>query len=123
MSYAFATFCPWRVQMTRTIQRRTRKIGALAVAAMTLAVARPWTLFAQAPEPAKVKFAQINAADMKEWLTVLASDGFQGRRFLTEGYGMAAAYVAERLKEFGVKPFGDSGSYFQIVPYRSYRVS
>ena len=36
---------------------------------------------------------------------------------------MAAAYVAEHLKQFGVKPIGDGGSYFQVVARKGYRVT
>ena len=91
---------------------------------MAAAAGRPWTLIAQGPEPAKgVRFAQINPTDLKEWLTDLASDAFQGRQAFTEGYGMAAAYVAEHLKAFGVKPMGDNGSYFQVVARKGYRVT
>src|SRR6478609_5175425 len=77
-------------------------------------VAHPWTTSAQAPEPAKgVKFSQIREADAKEWLTYLSSDELQGRQVFTEGYGLAAAYVADRLKDWGIKPLGDDGTYFQ----------
>jgi peptidase M28-like protein len=85
---------------------------------------QPWRLLAQAPEPAKgVKFAQISPADMKEWLTYLASDELQGRQVFTEGYGNAAQYIADNLKAWGVKPMGDNGTYFQIVKLRGYRVT
>jgi hypothetical protein len=78
---------------------------------------------AQSPEPAKgVKFPIISEADLKGWLTYLASDELEGREVFTEGYGIAAQFIAERLREWGVKPLGDHGSYFQIVKLRSYRV-
>jgi len=101
------------------------RVALLALGALSIALGRPWTLVAQVPgpEPAKVRYAQINQADLKEWLTELASDAFQGRQAFTEGYGMAAAYVAEHLKQFGVKPIGDGGSYFQVVARKGYRVT
>ena len=34
----------------------------------------------------------------EEWLTYLASDALQGRQVFTEGYGLAAAYIAEHLR-------------------------
>ena len=49
-------------------------------------------------------------ADLKEWLTYLASDQLQGRPTYTEGLGLAASYIAEHLKAWGVKPAGDDGS-------------
>lgn len=104
--------------------RRTLHISLAALAVMTSAIARPWTLIAQGPEPAKgVRFVQINANELKVWLSDLASDAFQGRAAFTEGYGMAAAYIAEHLKSFGVKPMGDDGSYFQVVARKGYRIT
>jgi hypothetical protein len=52
---------------------------------------------------------------MKEWLSYIASDQLQGRQVYTEGLGLAASYIAEHLKAWGVKPAGDDGSYFQVV--------
>lgn len=102
---------------------RTMRV-ALGVGALTAALAGPWAAGAQAPEPAKgVRFASISPADLKEWLTYISSDEMQGRQVFTEGYGAAAEYVAERLRQFGVKPIGEHGSYFQIVKLRSYRVT
>jgi hypothetical protein len=52
---------------------------------------------------------------MKEWLTYIASDDLQGRQVFTEGLAFAGAYVADHLREWGVKPAGDNGTYFQTV--------
>ena len=57
----------------------------------------------------------ITQEDLKEWLTYLASDELEGRNTYTEGLGLAAGYIAERLKSWGVKPGGPNGSYFQRV--------
>ena len=82
------------------------------------------TLVAQAPRPATdVKFAPIRADEMKEWLTYLASDELQGRQVFTEGYGLAAQYVAERLRSWDVKPLGEGNSYLQPVRVRGYRAT
>jgi hypothetical protein len=59
--------------------------------------------------------ASIEEAAAREWLTYLASDQLQGRATYTEGLGLAAAYIAQHLKEWGVTPAGDDGSYFQTV--------
>jgi hypothetical protein len=81
-------------------------------------------LLAQAPEPAKgVKYARINADEMREWLTYLASDELQGRQVFTEGYGLAASYVADHLKAWGVTPAGDEHSYYERVRIRGYRTT
>ena len=52
---------------------------------------------------------------LRTWLTYLASDDLQGRLAYTEGLGLAAAYIARHLAEWGVTPAGDSGGYFQEV--------
>jgi Peptidase family M28 len=57
----------------------------------------------------------IEIGSLKEWLAFLSSDELQGRATYTEGLGTAATYIAERLKEWGVKPVGDNGTYFQTV--------
>ena len=57
----------------------------------------------------------IKSEDLKKWLTYIASDELQGRALYSTGLGLAAAYIEARLREWGVKPAGDSGSYFQTV--------
>jgi hypothetical protein len=105
-------------------RRWSIRVSAMAVVGLSLGIAQPWRLSAQAPEPAKgVKYAQVSPADMKEWLTYLSSDELQGRQVFTEGYGLAAAYVADRLKLWGVKPLGDDGTYFENVKLKGYRVT
>ena len=61
--------------------------------------------------------------DARGWLGYLASDALQGREVFTEGYGMAASYVAGHLAAWGVKPLGDDGSFFQSVRQRAYKVT
>jgi hypothetical protein len=105
----------------KTSDRRTA--AGLAWLAFAASFWQPWTLLrAQAPEPARTRYAQISQADLKEWLTYLASDTLQGRQVFTEGYGLASAYVADRLRSWGVKPLGDGGTYFENVKLRGYRV-
>src|SRR5262245_40630948 len=58
---------------------------------------------------------RIEPADLRRWLSYLASDELEGRATFSEGLGLAAAYLAEQLRSFGVRPGGDNGSYFQRV--------
>jgi hypothetical protein len=98
--------------------------AAIAAIVAALTVARPWHMLAQSPEPAKgVTYAQLNPAEIKEWLTYLSSDELQGRQIFTEGYGLAASYVADHLKEWRLKPLGDNGTYFQPVKLNGYKVT
>src|SRR5215469_9271486 len=57
----------------------------------------------------------ITPEELKEWLGYLASDELEGRNTFSEGLGLAAAYIADQLKAWGVRPGGDKGSYFQRV--------
>src|ERR1044071_1699704 len=59
--------------------------------------------------------ASIAAADLKEWLSFIASDALDGRALYSAGMGQAAAYVEEHLQEWGVQRAGDDGSYLQTV--------
>jgi hypothetical protein len=59
--------------------------------------------------------AAFEEADLRRWLSYLASDELQGRQVYTEGIGLAGAYIARNLEQFGVAPAGDRGTYFQTV--------
>lgn len=82
-----------------------------------------WGPAVQVADAQRGRKATIAESDLREWLTYLSSDALEGRRLFTEGYGLAAQYVAERLREMGVKPGGDNGTYFQSVKQRDYRVT
>lgn len=106
--------------MRRELMRRWR-LGLLIVALM--APAAPGSLRAQAPVAASLDLTQIAEADVREWLTTLSSDAMMGRATFTEGYGLAAGYVASELARLGVEPLGADGTYWQPVTRRSYRVT
>src|SRR5262245_16267463 len=80
-----------------------------------------WALFVGlcvvvgAPDAASPGAAAIRADDLKEWLTYIASDELEGRGNYSVGLGLAAAYIENHLRLWGVKPAGDSGSYLQAV--------
>ncbi len=57
----------------------------------------------------------IDAQQLKEWLTYFSSDALEGRATFSEGLGLAAAYIADQLKSWGVRPAGDDETYFQRV--------
>jgi hypothetical protein len=65
--------------------------------------------------------AEIKTEELKDWLTYLASDEFEGRATYSEGLGLAAGYIANQLKSWGIKPGGPNGSYFQRVAVRGYK--
>ena len=81
-------------------------------------------MHAQVPAPAKaVRFSQITPAELTEYLTYLSSDQLTGRQIYTEGYGLAAGYIQEHLRQWGVKAIGENGTYLQTVKSRGYKVT
>ncbi|HRJ28883.1 MAG TPA: M28 family peptidase [Cyclobacteriaceae bacterium] len=68
-----------------------------------------------AQDPVAQKYGQlVTAADLKEYLTIIASDALEGRRTGSRGQRMAAAFIAAHFEEHGLQgPV--NGSYFQPV--------
>jgi peptidase M28-like protein len=64
----------------------------------------------------------IAAAQLKEWLYVVASDDMEGRETPSRGLDMTAKFIADHLSQWGVKPGGDDGTYFQKFALTSRRV-
>jgi hypothetical protein len=55
----------------------------------------------------------ITAAELLRDITYLASDELAGRGTPSPGQDLAAAYVEKALREAGIRPFGDNGTYRQ----------
>ena len=68
------------------------------------------------PEALRAGFESISSQQCEEWLNILAGPGFEGRGTGQEGYVKAASWVSGKLAEFGLKPMGDAGTYFQMLP-------
>ncbi|HZF39296.1 MAG TPA: hypothetical protein VE715_10755, partial [Blastocatellia bacterium] len=65
----------------------------------------------------------ITAAQLKEWLYVVASDDMEGRDTPSRGLDLTAKFIADHLSQCGVKPGGDDGTYFQKFALTSRRVT
>ena len=61
--------------------------------------------------------AAIDAKDLMSRLYVFADDSMMGREAGTVGALKGTAYIAAEVKRLGLRPAGDSGSYFQNVPF------
>jgi hypothetical protein len=59
------------------------------------------------------EFHSITSEEMMTWMEKLCSPEFRGRLSGTPEYTTSAEWVASRLKEWGIKPGGDDGTYFQ----------
>lgn len=64
----------------------------------------------------------ITAARMKEYLKFIASDELEGRDTPSRGLDIAAMFIASHLANWGVKPAGDGGSYFQKFPLKRNKI-
>lgn len=58
-------------------------------------------------------YALIRPALLKAHLSFLASDELEGRETGKRGQKIAARYIATEFEKLGLKPIGDSGTYFQ----------
>src|SRR5690349_4882173 len=65
-----------------------------------------------AQNPAKEYADQIIQSELKENLSILASDALEGRETGTRGQKMAAAFISYQFAEAGLKP-PVNGSYYQ----------
>ena len=72
---------------------------------------------------ARATTAEISAADLMSRLYVFADDSMQGREAGTGGAKKGTTYIANELRKLGLTPAGDSGTYFQDVPFVARRLS
>ncbi|WP_353266687.1 M28 family peptidase [Gemmatimonas sp.] len=64
----------------------------------------------------------ITSQDLMTRLYIFADDSLGGRDVGTEGHYKATTYLAGELKRLGLKPMGDSGTYFQTLPLKTRKV-
>ena len=66
---------------------------------------------------------QITAAQMREYLTFIASDEMEGRDTPSRGLDLTAKFLATNLARWGLKPAGDDGTFFQKIALRRDQVN
>ena len=59
---------------------------------------------------------KVDPEKIRAHVKYLASDELEGRGMNQKGGDMAAEYIAQQFKSYGLKPAGENGSYFQKVP-------
>jgi Zn-dependent M28 family amino/carboxypeptidase len=92
---------------------RSRIAPAIALACLASPIA------AQAPEPVRAgsdAAASITGADVMRRVGTLAHDSMLGRDTPSRGLELAARYVADEFRRFGLRPGGDQGTWFQRYP-------
>ncbi|HTY10861.1 MAG TPA: M28 family peptidase [Bacteroidota bacterium] len=58
----------------------------------------------------------ITPERLRAQLTLIASDEFEGRETSYRGQKLAALYIASQFEQMGLRPAGDSGTFFQHFP-------
>ncbi|MBI1966855.1 MAG: M28 family peptidase [Gemmatimonadetes bacterium] len=90
---------------------------------MTFAYALIAAMVTQAPtglSPAeRAAYQGVREATIREITTTLASPAMEGRGTGQLGGQRAAEYLAARMRQFGLQPAGDSGSYLQRIDFVS----
>ncbi|HET6578779.1 MAG TPA: M20/M25/M40 family metallo-hydrolase [Gemmatimonadales bacterium] len=87
---------------------------ALVAALLAAACARAPTAAGVRPA-VRAPAAPLSADSAGALLGALADDSMEGRGTATRGGDRAARFIADRMREYGLVPAGDSG-YFQRVP-------
>jgi hypothetical protein len=64
----------------------------------------------------------ISAAQLRTYLTFIASDEMEGRDTPSRGLDTVAKFIALNLTRWGFKPAGDDGTYFQKIALRRQQV-
>lgn len=64
----------------------------------------------------------VNQNALKAHVTFLADDLLKGRATGTDGYNIAAKYVASHFSQFGLKTAGDPGSYLQKITFQQRQI-
>jgi hypothetical protein len=80
-----------------------------------VALAAPGVAQAQSA-PAQRAAATITETDVRRRINIVADDSMGGRNTPSPGLTKTAQYVANEFKRFGLKPGGDSGSWFRNYP-------
>jgi Zn-dependent M28 family amino/carboxypeptidase len=57
----------------------------------------------------------ISAAELRDYLTFIASDEMEGRDTPSRGLDTTAKFIAMNLSRWGFKPAGDNGAFFQHI--------
>ncbi|MBA4123466.1 MAG: M20/M25/M40 family metallo-hydrolase [Acidobacteria bacterium] len=65
--------------------------------------------------PARKAAEQITAEHLKDYLYYVASDEMEGRDTPSRGLDLTAKFIALNLKQWGFKPAGDDGTFFQKI--------
>ena len=89
--------------------------AAACTVVLPLALAAQKAAYPLKHEP-KPTSADITAEDLMTRLYIFADDSMLGRAAGTPAHDKGTDYIAGELRKLGLKPAGDNGGYFQVVP-------
>ena len=73
----------------------------------------------QAQNFEKLPEYNLHKNEAEAHLRFIASDELQGRRTADPGSEVAARYIAEQYRSYGIKTIEGADEYFQIVPFKN----
>jgi hypothetical protein len=95
----------------------SRCLPLLATALLAAAPLSAQAAAATAPAPPRDRLSAaaetITGDDVMRRVGIIADDSMMGRDTPSRGLELTAQYVADQFRRFGLKPGGDSGTYFQ----------
>src|SRR5262245_19368675 len=65
-----------------------------------------------------VQAQEIKPDALRQRLFTIAHDSMGGRDTGSRGNWLTAEYIASEFKKLGLEPAGESGSYYQTIPFR-----
>lgn len=96
--------------------------ATLAIALVGVIVLAPVVTLAQGSAaraairlPGRVSAEHITTAQLRDYLSFVASDEMEGRDTPSRGLDTTAKFIATMLSRWGLTPAGDNGSYFQKI--------
>lgn len=107
--------------MRNNIKRRSLKVALVLVNMLGLAACSSGGTLTVEKTVAQER-AMFSPDRIRADVTFLADDLLRGRDTGSEGYRIAANYVAAEFARLGLKPAGDGNSYFQEVPFKTAQV-
>ncbi|MGH7459995.1 MAG: hypothetical protein ACREMA_03075, partial [Longimicrobiales bacterium] len=100
--------------------RRVRNLTLISAFVLALPVAAQT---AAPPASGRAATPGITAADVFARISFLASDELKGRDTPSPGLELAASYIAQEFKSFGLQPGGDSSTFIQRWPFENSRIT
>ena len=112
--------------MTKNKKSQKLKLGVMVAGVLSLSACASSETTYVAPLSAEDQVVQERAMfspnRIRADVEFLADDLLRGRDTGSEGYRIAANYVAAEFARLGLKPAGDDGTYFQEVPFKTAHV-